>query len=1043
MLRRLTFTLLFYSVFMLTGFAQQVVTVKQAQNWINSNGNATSQVYGFYRDAAGNFYTEMHMGGFLGGGTIPANFFGTVVQPPAGSGTFKILGKFDSNLNLIWAKPFRISPLPYLIHVRETITVDKAGSVYYLHTDTTYKFSSNGNLVWKKPYSGFDIRTNKQGLIDIYRFKNATNTLNGSPILNREGTVATFDTAGNYVRHFTMHNPSYQSQIVFGKNNTGYYGVRVSARPSGYIGPVRHELFTTDSLGNTLKAGRFNYNYYSNGGGTSNTGLIQTGYDPDFDEYYLVAINRAVDPINRADSSAGKPQQLGLIKLNGNLQVTGTLPLGPQKPTGLGGYPFYLRPHKGNLFFTSRTEWTTVTYYSHLGILHPHGQTNDQTLVGKLDRNLNVAWFMNLGDDNIERPIPTDNGIYYAGYSHDFKTKYLNFNADGYSDAFLIKVLDKDSTTAELSGRIFHDLNQNGLDDNEPGVMGQSVASNTVSGIAYSTGNGFYRTTAVTGQNTLQAGLLPKYWVRTSPATLQVNVPATAAQLGGFNFGVRELTGVKDALVNLTPMTAARINQPVMYQVTYRNGATALLNGQVKLVKAPELVYQNASVIPDQISGDTLIWNYQNLKPLETRQMQVKFTLPNNPALNNRHLLLEARITPLAGDTARDNNFSETYHRITGPYDPNDLAVTPACSIDRPFITDGNYLEYRVRFQNIGTDTAFSVVVHDSLSSHLDLSTLELVASSHAPQLSLKDNVLTAYFEHIKLPHAAVNYYGSHGFFTFRVKPKSMTPVFVAIKNRAAIYFDFNPPIVTNQVVTNVTSYIVPFTTTLQHLVCNGAGTGQITVNNTCVDAPVQYSLDSLTFQDSPVFSGLAAGNHSVFIKAGRKNYKLSNVILQEPTPITASFTLIHSRFNNGEIWVTGSGGNGPYIYMLNNYPAQQTSGYFNGLGAGTYQVHIRDQNNCTQTFNVVINNVSGVPEADIAGLNVYPNPFREELTVAMNSIPKGAHLQLFNAFSQLMLQQPVTTAQTQLLLGNLPAGVYLLKITTAHGYTIRKLIKE
>jgi uncharacterized repeat protein (TIGR01451 family) len=1026
-----------FSLLVVTGFSQQIDWLKQAEGYPNSTGNGSTSIYGFHRDDAGNLYTEMPITWWWS--NLPLNLFGTLVNAPTANHKYKVLGKFDSNMNLIWAVPFRSNPGVYLVNVREIITVDKAGSVYYLDQDTTFKFTSNGKMVWKKPFSGFDIRTNKQGLLDIYRFKNSTNTLNGTPILNNLGSVVTFDTAGNYVHHFTLQNSAYQSQIVFGKNNTGYYGIRVSARPPGYNGPVRHEFFTCDSLGTILNTGRFNYNYYYNGGPTSNSGLIQTAYDPDRQEYYMVAFHRIVNPINKPDSTAGKPQQFSIIKLNANLQVTGFLPLGPLKPTGLGWYPFYMRAHKGNLFFSSKTEWTTVSYYTHFGLLNPHGIGNDRIVVGKLDRNLNLSWFMHLGDGSIEHPIPTDNGIYFCGTSRDFSNKHLNFNALGFTDAFIVKVADNDSTTAELSGKIYNDLNQNGVDDNEPGIPGQSISNNTGGAIAYSAGNGFYQTAAVTGLNTLRSNTLPKYWVRTTPDSLQISVPATAAHLIGYNFGMRAIPGVKDAYVSLTPMTAARINMQVMYQLTYRNLATDALNGSVKMVKAPELIYQNATITPNVISGDTLIWNYTNLAPQENRQIQVKFTLPNNPALNNKYLATEAGITPLAGDTVQENNTDYLYHQITGPRDPNDIMVTPSCPIDRPFITAGKFLEYRIRFQNIGTDTAFSVVIHDTLSNLLDLSTLEFVNQSHNARFWLKDNVLTVFFENIKLPRIGVNYLGSHGFFTYRVKVKPNTPVGASIKNKAAIYFDYNAPVNTNQVNTSVIPSIPPFTAARQHLNCYGAGNGQITVNNPCLEVPVTYSLDSLTFQDSPVFSQLAAGNYTVWIRAGKQYFKLDSLQLQQPDSISATITLQHATSGNGQIQVTITGGTGPYQYSLNGVPYQGQS----NLAAGTYLVTIRDQNNCVKTYTVTIQNISGLENDKNTGIKIYPNPFSGQLQLETELLSGEMQAQVFNALGQLVHSQEINTRQTTLELHAIPAGVYLIKVTTSNGYTVHKIVKE
>jgi hypothetical protein len=108
-------------------------------------------------------------------------------------------------------------------------------------------------------------------------------------------------------------------------------------------------------------------------------------------------------------------------------------------------------------------------------------------------------------------------------------------------------------------------------------------------------------------------------------------------------------------------------------------------------------------------------------------------------------------------------------------------------------------IEYMIRFQNTGTDTAFRVVLLDTLSTHLDLATLRPGASSHPYTFKLEENGVARFtFRNIQLPHAAVDEPGSNGFVTFRIAQKANNPVGTRIENRAGIYFDYNLPIITN-----------------------------------------------------------------------------------------------------------------------------------------------------------------------------------------------------------------------------------------------------
>ena len=59
-------------------------------------------------------------------------------------------------------------------------------------------------------------------------------------------------------------------------------------------------------------------------------------------------------------------------------------------------------------------------------------------------------------------------------------------------------------------------------------------------------------------------------------------------------------------------------------------------------------------------------------------------------------------------------------------------------------------------------------------------------------------------FENILLPDSIVNEPLSHGFVRYRIKPKSTLIAGDSITNNAAIYFDFNAPVITNTAITRI-----------------------------------------------------------------------------------------------------------------------------------------------------------------------------------------------------------------------------------------------
>ena len=109
---------------------------------------------------------------------------------------------------------------------------------------------------------------------------------------------------------------------------------------------------------------------------------------------------------------------------------------------------------------------------------------------------------------------------------------------------------------------------------------------------------------------------------------------------------------------------------------------------------------------------------------------------------------------------------------ITGSYDPNDKQAVPVGLTDAHYVLAGTSIDYTIRFQNTGTDTAFKVVLVDTLDSSLDISTFMQGASSHPYSLKVsgKGNpILTFTFNNILLPDSNVNVLASNGFVSFRI----------------------------------------------------------------------------------------------------------------------------------------------------------------------------------------------------------------------------------------------------------------------------------
>lgn len=141
---------------------------------------------------------------------------------------------------------------------------------------------------------------------------------------------------------------------------------------------------------------------------------------------------------------------------------------------------------------------------------------------------------------------------------------------------------------------------------------------------------------------------------------------------------------------------------------------------------------------------------------------------------------------------------------IIDSYDPNDKQVSPIGITNKNYIKAEDDLEYLIRFQNTGTDVAYKVVVKDTLSEHLDVSTLRVRSASHPFTYSVSGKgkaVITFTFKDINLPAAKADEPGSHGFVKFSIAQNPENSEGTVIRNTAYNYFDFNSPIATNEVI--------------------------------------------------------------------------------------------------------------------------------------------------------------------------------------------------------------------------------------------------
>ena len=165
---------------------------------------------------------------------------------------------------------------------------------------------------------------------------------------------------------------------------------------------------------------------------------------------------------------------------------------------------------------------------------------------------------------------------------------------------------------------------------------------------------------------------------------------------------------------------------------------------------------------------------------------------------------LSASVLPIVTDADSTDNKDEELEIVTGPCDPNDKQVVPPDFITPQHVAEQRWLTYTIRFQNVGPDTAFDVIVRDTMDQLLDVPSLEVLDYSHDYEIEMHGHDMAFVFRNAMLPDSAVDEPNSRGFIKYRIKAKTSAELGDVIENTAHIYFDFNHAVITNTTQTPV-----------------------------------------------------------------------------------------------------------------------------------------------------------------------------------------------------------------------------------------------
>lgn len=337
---------------------------------------------------------------------------------------------------------------------------------------------------------------------------------------------------------------------------------------------------------------------------------------------------------------------------------------------------------------------------------------------------------------------------------------------------------------------------------------------------------------------------------------------------------------------------------------------------------------------------------------------------------------------------------------VTGSYDPNDKTGYPLGLDSSHFIASNQSIEYLIRFQNTGTDTAFNVIIRDTLDFDLDVFSVTNSVSSHPNLFRIYGpRVIEWVFPGIMLPDSNTNEPLSKGFVSFRVDQLPDLSPGTEITNNASIYFDFNDPVITNTYLHTV-RFFDEFPIYVNELIVNVEGCDTI-------------QLGSVNYTKSGVYYQTELSSIDTIER------KIIYVDIEE--------LQIHIEKEENTLIVDNPG----YTYQWVDCSIMEqiegaTNSWYTSDKNGEYAVIVEGVY-CADTSKCIEVNKIGLTDSD--NVVIYPNPFIDELTLEFNQKYAAIEVYITDAVGELIKMKHYNLTNFCKIEFEGASGVYFIKV--------------
>jgi uncharacterized repeat protein (TIGR01451 family) len=498
--------------------------------------------------------------------------------------------------------------------------------------------------------------------------------------------------------------------------------------------------------------------------------------------------------------------------------------------------------------------------------------------------------------------------------------------------------------------------------------------------------------------------------------------------------------------------SSIRTGDPAHMWIDAFNDGCLPASGTLTLILDGMTSYTSSNPSPNYLNGDTLKWYFNDLTYDSVHFMPAISITTSQMAMIGDTLCFTLVITPTNDDFNPDNNIKHICLPVVSSYDPNDKKVYPSGICEENYILNEQTLSYTVRFQNTGSAEAHNIFVLDSLSPFLDIQSLRIVSNSHSVISEfLPGNVLKFRFDNIYLADSSTNEPESHGYIIYEIDPIENLTDGSIISNKAAIYFDYNPAVITNSVEnTIIDCQMMPFDFSLSSTsIClNDSIYAAFDETGTCYNHT--WSIDTIlsTVEDLTLipsnpgtFNLVIERNNGLCFKDSSVTIIVNSIPIVTLDPFNSDTVCDYVNqielplgFPVGGLY-SGNGVNGSF---LNTSTA--------GIGSHQIVYIYTDTNGCLNesTVQITIESCLNTSILSHNSTQVYPNPFSNKLFVS-KPIGEQCVLRIYNLLSQVVSEYiiPNNETENELDTGTLDKGIYLIVLESSRNIRTQTMVKN